>query len=153
MKMLTYSFAFTVLLCGICTMKAGSQTIATGHISAEVVESVSATSYASTDFVISNAELTTDKNGIISAENIKMGTIRINSGQNVACNVTFKPAVLFDGKGNDFILESMTFRTEEADKQRVDGIKNIELLGRATLDSCQAKGLYQGSYTLVFAYN
>ncbi len=150
---MTCSFAFAVLLCGICSVQASSQTIATGHISAEVVESVSATSYASTDFVISNAELTEDNKGFITAENIKMGTIRINSGQNVACNVTFKPAVLFDGNGNGFILEPMTLDSEEADRQRVDGIKNIELVGRATLDSCQAKGLYQGSYTLVFAYN
>lgn len=153
MKILTYSFAFTLLFCSICSVKAGSQTIATGHISAEVVESVSATSYASTDFVINNAELTSDMNGIISAENIKMGTIRINSGPNVACNVTLKPALLFDENGNGFLLETSAYNPEETDKQRVDGIKNIEILGRVSLESCQAKGLYQGSYTLVFAYN
>jgi hypothetical protein len=153
MKVLAYSFAFTVLLCSICSVKASSQTTAIGHISAEVVESVSATSYASTEFVINDADLTADKNGVICAENIQMGTIRINSGQNVACNVTFKPATLSDGNGNDFLLQPLTLNTKGADIQRVDGIKNIELMGRATFDSCQAKGLYQGSYTLVFAYN
>ena len=152
MNTLTYFFAFTVL-CSFCTVKANSQTIAVGHISAEVVESVSATSFASTEFVINNTELTADNNGTISAENIIMGTIRINSGQNVACNVTFKPALLLDRNGNDFILEPLARNPEGIDIQRVDGIKNIELIGRATLDSSQAKGVYQGSYTLVFAYN
>jgi hypothetical protein len=152
MKTLTYFFAFTVL-CSFCAVKANSQTIAIGHISAEVVESVSATSFASTEFVINNTELTADNNGTISAENIIMGTIRINSGQNVACNVTFKPALLLDRNGNEFILEPLARNSEGIDIQRVDGIKNIELIGRATLDSSQAKGVYQGSYTLVFAYN
>jgi hypothetical protein len=122
--MLTYSFAFTVLLCGICSVKAGSQTIAIGYISAEVVESVGATSYyASTEFVINDSKLTADKNGIISAENIKMGTIRINSGQNIACNVIFKPASLSDGNGNYFLLQPLTVNTKGAGIQRVDGIK------------------------------
>ncbi|MBV5311858.1 MAG: hypothetical protein JZU47_01105 [Prolixibacteraceae bacterium] len=152
MKTLTYFLAFTVL-CSFCAVKAKSQTIAVGHISAEVVESVSATSFTSTEFVINNTELTADNNGTISAENIIMGTIRINSGQNVACNVTFKPALLLDRNGNDFILEPLARNSEGIDIQRVDGIKNIELIGRATLDSSQAKGVYQGSYTLVFAYN
>jgi hypothetical protein len=153
MKFLTCFFSVTVLLCSFGAAKAGSQTIAMGHISAEVVESVSATSFASTEFVINNTELTADNNGTISAENIIMGTIRINSGQNVACNVTFKPALLLDRNGNDFILEPLVRNSEGIDIQRVDGIKNIELIGRATLDSSQVKGVYKGSYTLVFAYN
>jgi len=153
MKFLMRFFSLTVLLCGLGAAKAGSQTIAMGHISAEVVESVSASSFASTDFVIGNQVLSSAENGIFSADNIQMGTIRINSGQDVACNFNFKPALLFDGNGNEIKLQPYSEVNGNTGNQRVDGAQTLVLKGTAQLGSYPVNGLYKGSYTLVFAYN
>ncbi|MDO9578959.1 MAG: hypothetical protein Q7J06_00075 [Bacteroidales bacterium] len=41
----------------------------------------------------------------------------------------------------------------QADAQRTDGNQTLRLTGRARMMQGQASGLYQGSYTMVFAYN
>ncbi|MBK7213750.1 MAG: hypothetical protein IPH88_10755 [Bacteroidales bacterium] len=120
-----------------------SQAVAIGHISAEVVEAVSASSFASTDLSISNSE----------SENISLGRIELSSGKDVSCNLTIKPATLTDNLGNDFSIEPMANQSGSNLLCSESGTRTIELEGKATLAANQASGLYQGSYTLVFAYN
>ncbi|MBK7173157.1 MAG: hypothetical protein IPH84_07975 [Bacteroidales bacterium] len=122
------------------------QTIAVGHISAEVVEAVSASSSISTDFNLVNLNSAR-------SENVALGTIELNSGVDVACNLTLKSASLSDQSGNGFTVEPVATYTGARESQRIDGSQTIELAGKALLASNQASGLYQGSYTLVFAYN
>lgn len=151
------TIAVTVFFCSFLLLKVSGQTVAVGHISAEVVEAVSASSAASTDFDLSytssNELNRTYDNSAMIAENFSMGSIQINSGQNVACNLTLKAATLSDEKGNNFSVEPVASFNGMSDTLRVDGSKTIELAGMAKLDSNQASGLYHGSYTLVFAYN
>ncbi len=129
------------------------QTIGIGHITAEVLESVSASSSASTNFDLIRQNSGNIGNEALMTENISLGSIIINSGFGVTCNLTIKPAILVDNKGNDFSLEPVTRFSSKQDSQRVDGSQTIELAGKAMLDPNQASGLYAGSYTLVFAYN
>jgi hypothetical protein len=129
------------------------QTVAMGHISAEVVESVSASSYASTAFELPSQYEGSQINNSVLADNISLGKIQISSGQDVACNLTIKPATLTDKFGNDFSLEPVASYNGSQNSQRIDGAQTIDLAGKALMNSNQASGLYQGSYTLVFAYN
>lgn len=93
------------------------------------------------------------ENGAFSTGNIHMGTIRINSGQDVACNFNFKPATLFDRNGNEIMLHPYSEVIGSANNQQVEGEQTLELKGTAELGSYPVNGLYKGSYTLVFAYN
>jgi hypothetical protein len=148
--LLTISSLFFILF----FVQVSGQTVVTGHVSAEVVEAVSASSSVSTDFDLSfsNSDRTLE-NAVSVAENLSLGTIHISSGQNVACNLTVKPATMTDEKGNDFSVEPITSFSGKQESQRVDGSQTIEIAGMARLNSNQASGLYHGSYTLVFAYN
>ena len=150
---LTLTIFFSILfLSGV-----SGQTIATGHISAEVVEAVGTSSSVSTDFELNYSDsqgsnIAFDNSAMV-AENVSLGSIHISSGQNIACNLTVKPSTLIDKKGNDFSLETIANYSGKQDSQRIDGSQTIELAGLARLNSHQASGLYHGSYTLVFAYN
>lgn len=153
----TLSSAITALFLILFLGNATGQTIAVGHISAEVVEAVSASSDVATNF-----DLSYSTNGINSlgvnnsamiAENVSLGSIHISAGKNIACNLTVKTANLTDEKGNGFSMQPIASFAGKSDSQQVEGSQTIELAGLAMLNSNQASGMYQGSYTLVFAYN
>lgn len=134
-----------------------AQTVAIGHVSAEVVESVSASSLAITGFDIKNesnlaATAQLDQTGW-NYENVNLGAIKINSGKDIACNVVMKPAELSDSNGNGFTIEPTAMSANLSDTQRADGNQTLQINGKARMAKGQASGLYQGSYTMVFAYN
>lgn len=143
-SLLTLSLAGSKVCCG--------QIIAIGHVSAEVIESVSATSKAITSFEIG----TTKANGTatnLTSENINLGAITVNSGKDITCNVVLKPATLSDSLGNDFMLEPTVNNNTLASITQQNGSQTIQLGGKTNMASDQASGLYKGSYTVVFAYN
>ncbi|MDO9579053.1 MAG: hypothetical protein Q7J06_00550, partial [Bacteroidales bacterium] len=86
-----------------------AQTVAIGYVSAEIVESVSASSLAITGFDLKNesnmAAITQLEPAGWNYENVNLGEIKINSGMGVACNVVMKPATLSDTNGNGFTIE------------------------------------------------
>jgi len=122
------------------------QVVAIGHVTAEVIESISASSLAVTDL-----SLGTNAAGVPAAVNL--GAVTINSGSNVTCNVVVKSASLTDGQGNGFTLNPALAGNETASVAPTNGSQTLQLSGTANLDSNQSSGLYQGSYTVVFAYN
>ncbi|MDO9578962.1 MAG: hypothetical protein Q7J06_00090 [Bacteroidales bacterium] len=132
-----------------------AQAVAIGHVSAEIVESVSASSHAITGFDLKNLSIQTAQSEQTgwNYENVNLGEIKINSGMGVACNVVMKPATLSDTNGNGFTIEPSATSYGQADAQRTDGNQTLRLTGRARMMQGQASGLYQGSYTMVFAYN
>jgi hypothetical protein len=146
-----------VFASGIFFQEAVAQTIAIGHITAEVVESVSASSN-----ILMNLNFANIQNGDrtvqlspskMNTRKVDLGEIAINSGQNIACNVMIKAATLSDDKGNQFTIEPATSLSGQQDANRADGTQNLHVTGKAMLDQDQANGLYQGSFTMVFAYN
>lgn len=139
------------------TVNVCAQTVAIGHISAEVVESVSASSRAITGFnmkegnnLLANAQ---NEPAGWNYQNVDLGDIKINSGSNVTCNVVMKPATLSDTKGNGFTIEPSATNSGQVRAYRSDGNQTLHLNGKAHMAQAQASGLYQGSYTMVFAYN
>jgi hypothetical protein len=156
MKSRSIFLSITALFSSLFISTISGQTIAVGHVSAEVVEAVSASSSASTSLELSydNSKLIgTNDNSTLILESVKLGSIHISAGQNVACNLTVKPANLVDERGNDFSLEPIADASGMPESSRIDGSRTIELEGMARLNTNQASGLYHGSYTLVFAYN
>jgi len=150
-------FLSFVFVSGISLQETVAQAMAIGHISAEVVESVSASSNMLMNFNLGNAgdgdhflQMSISR---MNTRRIDMGEIALNSGQNIACNVMFKAATLSDEKGNQFVIEPTTSISGQQDTNRADGSQNLHLTGKAMLDQNQANGLYQGSYTMIFAYN
>lgn len=120
------------------------QTSAVGHVSAEVVESISASTQAVTDLAI----------GTISSDatTIDLGAMTISSGKNVTVNLVMQQATVTDSLGNGFTLNPTANNHELACITSNDS-QTIQLNGTANLAANQATGLYQGSYTVVFAYN
>ena len=127
-----------------------AQTIAMGHISAEVVEAVSASTNVSTDFSIQQSSF---RNNGAQNNKLELGSIEISQGIGVACNLTIKPASLTDASGNGFTIEPVASYSGMPESTRIDGSQVIDLAANAQMNANQASGLYQGSYTLVFAYN
>jgi len=123
-----------------------AQVVATGHVFAEVVESVSASAKVTTGFDLNNS----GQSGIFSATNLNLGTITIHTGKDVACNVSMQADSLTDARGNDLEVETAFSASQ---KKEAAGNKTLQLKAKARTRSGQASGVYKGTYTMVFAYN
>jgi hypothetical protein len=130
---------------GLAT-RCNGQTLAIGHVSAEVIESVSASSQA-----VTSLALDASTSGTLSG--VDLGAMTINSGSNVTVGVVIKPAALSDSQGNGFTIDPALNNNALASVARSNGSQTLQLNGTANLSADQASGLYQGSYTVVFAYN
>lgn len=131
--------------------KVNGQVVAIGHVFAEVVESVSAASATISNFELAKA--TNDISANLTSEKLNLGTITLNSGKDITCNVVLKPAALSDSQGNGFTIEPAVTNNLLAAAARANGSQTIQLGGTTNRTSSQASGLYEGSYTVVFAYN
>ena len=118
------------------------QTVAIGHVTAEVIEAVSAS--AST---ISSFELAKD------SETVKLGAITVFSGKDITCNIVLKAANLSDASGNLFTIDPTVNNDPNTAVALANGSQTIQLNGTTNMNSNQAAGQYAGSYTVVFAYN
>jgi hypothetical protein len=147
MKTITPILLTVVLIAGISvTTLCSAQTVAIGHISAEVIESVSASSNALTSLAIATPSVST-------ASTVDLGTMTINSGSNTTVNVVLKSATVSNTQGSAFTLDPGLSNNATAAVSSTNGSQNIQLTGTANLNSNQSSGLYEGSYTVVFAYN
>jgi len=156
MKTILILIFAAVLSLTLAEPKVCSQTIAIGHVTAEVIESVSAASNAVTNFeleTIAERDARQLEQSYLTSENVNLGAITLHSGKNISCNVVVKSASLFDAAGNGFTLEPTVKNNSYASAAKADGSQTIQLDGKARRSSSQASGLYQGSYTVVFAYN
>jgi len=146
----------TILALTFAGMKVCSQTIAIGHVTAEVIESVSAASNAVTSFELSTIAGSDAKQlelTYLTSETVNLGAVTLNSGRNITCNVVVKAASLCDSAGNGFTLEPTIKNNPYASAAKTDGSQTIQFDGKTNKSSRQASGLYEGSYTVVFAYN
>ena len=134
----------TMMIAALLTLTTSvfGQTVAIGHATAEVIESVSAS--AST---ISSFDLSKD------SENVKLGAITVFSGKDITCNVVLKAANLSDASGNAFTIEPTVNNDSNTAVAQANGAQTIQLNGTTNMSSNQASGQYAGSYTVVFAYN
>ena len=144
---------FVILISALISSKAGAQVVAIGHVSAEVIESVSASAKPVTGFSLIPSNNNITEAASINPETINLGTMTINSGTNVACNVVVRAANLTDSKGNGFTIDPVIEISNLTGSMRSDGSSTIQINGTPLLSSNQQSGLYKGNYTMVFAYN
>ena len=131
--------------------KANAQVVAIGHVYAEVVESVSVASATISNFELPKTTKNISTN--FTPESLNLGTITINSGKDIACGVVLKPASVSDSFGNGFTIEPTVSDNLIASSANSNGSQTIKLGGTTNKLINQASGLYEGSYTVVFAYN
>ncbi len=151
---LFFSFILILLLGGskMCV----AQSVVTGHMSAEVIESVSASSQVVTSFTLDpTAGNNSQSSGQseFSTSTIPLGAITINNGNQGTVNVVLKPATFSNSHGNGFTLDTTLVNKSFTASAQSDNSQTIQLNGTANLGASQASGIYQGSYTVVFAYN
>jgi len=137
-------------------LKVCCQTFAIGHITTEVIESVSVESKAIMNFELgtitksdSNSSLQTK----LDSKTLDLGTLTLYSGNYITCNIIINPTSLSNSAGNAFIFEPAIKDKAFSSTAKTDGSQTIQLDGRANIASNQASGLYQGFFTVVFAYN
>lgn len=155
MKTLTIIFAAMIHLV-LSGLDGNSQTVAIGHVTAEVIESISAASKT-----INNLELATMteagekvlNQSTSGSDELNLGLITLNSGSAITCNVVMKSAEVSDGLGNGFTIEPTVANATFASAASSNGSQSIKLSASTNRSSEQAGGLYEGSYTVVFAYN
>lgn len=154
------AISILILAAGLTLTLEGSrvcgQIVAIGHVTAEVIESVSAASNAITSFemeAIAKNDTKQIEQTDPTSETINLGAITLYSGKNRICNIVIKPASLSDSAGNGFILEPAIKNNPLGSDTKADGSQTIQLDGKANRSPNQASGVYQGSYTVVFAYN
>ncbi len=153
MKRTTYSISAIILTIGLVwSNQSTAQTVVFGHLSAEVIESVSAPSPIAA--TISSFNLTVpNSNSSSTAAAINLGSLKVNSGTNVSVNVILNSTKLSDSHGNGFTLNPGFMNNTTLPVAQTNGIQNIQLYATANLDSNQPSGLYSGSYIVVLAYN
>ena len=144
---LVLTFCWTVK--NSCT----AQTIAIGHVTAEVIESISASSQAATTLSLGTTASGTSAQLTANSPTLNLGTMTVNSGSNATVNVVLKSATLSNSQGNGFTLDPSLNNNATASVTGSNGSQNIQLNGIANLGANQPSGLYAGSYTVVFAYN
>jgi hypothetical protein len=131
--------------------KVSGQTVAIGHVFAEVVEAVSVSSATISNFELAKTTESISTN--LSQETLNLGTVTINSGKDYTCGVVLKPANVSDSFGNGFSIEPVVKNELLASVAKSNGTQTIQLGGMANKGTNQASGLYAGSYTVIFAYN
>lgn len=127
------------------------QTVAVGRVFAEVVESVSASSATVSNFELSKSSETIAP--IQSADTLNLGAITIHSGNNITCNIVLTPASLKNDEGNSFIMDTAVKNERLSASVSANGIQTIQLGATPAISQDQASGVYEGSYTVIFAYN
>lgn len=121
-----------------------AQTNVTGHVFAEVVESVSASSY-------SQSSITIQKN---QTEGIDFGQIDIKSAASASCSLILGRALLTSNNNQQIAMETSAYSSQSLEGNAINGIQSISLQchpGENELDQNATE--YTGDINIVLAYN
>jgi hypothetical protein len=156
-KLIVRIFPIVMFFCTISVTDVCGQKIVIGHMTAEVIEPVNASSSIVTEFAIKNKQVVADSSkqvvGYWNSESLNLGTFTINPGESMACNIKFSNATVLDNKGDCFTIVPSTLTSGNSGTMRADGIQTLSLDGTASLTSGLASGFYKGSYTLNVIFN
>lgn len=137
-------------LMAICSVflfvsKTHAQVSVIGHAVAEVVEIASIHSDAITELSINTSSPNINSD-------LDLGTIMVRSGSSSSCDVILIPATLVNKAGASLTLEAEATNVKQENLNTFNNNRTLALTGNTTIPKGQA-GLYQGSYTIVLAYN
>jgi hypothetical protein len=142
MKRLVIFVVLSVL--GLATTGGYAQTTVTGHVFAEVVESVSASTTTQSSFNVQRNQTTA----------IDFGKIEIKSGASSSCSLILGKANLTSNFQNRIALETIANSRTGMNNNALNGCQSINLQYQPN-DTMLAQdaSLYQGDINIVLAYN
>jgi hypothetical protein len=157
MKTILYLIFAVVFNCSLNLSIVAGQAAATGHISAEVIDEVSAVSKTATAFNLKNKDIKAGirQSGVqsLNLENLNLGSITINSAKEIVYDVILQPAKLSNARGKSFIIEPTVNMDSPSDLIPEERGRTLQINGKAQLLDKQSPGIYQGTYTIVLAFN
>ncbi|MDO9257178.1 MAG: hypothetical protein Q7U54_16785 [Bacteroidales bacterium] len=121
-----------------------AQTTVTGHVFAEVVESVSASSYSQSSVTIQRNQ----------TEGIDFGQIDIKSAASASCSLILGRALLTSNTNQQIAMETSAYSTQSLEGNAINGIQSINLQclpNTSELDVAATQ--YTGNINIVLAYN
>ena len=122
-----------------------AQVTVTGHVSAEVVEAVSATS--GTNNLLSLQQNT-------SPENLDLGSFTLSGGSNAICSVVVNSSQLTGDHGNLVSFSANASLINSTGVLDDRGTQVFNFKGKASEDILKSNEKnYEGQYNVVFAYN
>jgi len=151
-KILIMAIAIS-LLSAVCAF---GQVSVTGRVFAEVVESVSVKSNAITSFEISNTpSVQNEDNSTVGNNNanVNLGEIVISSGSNVGCNLVITPATFSNTSGENLSINPAPANELKNHNNLTNGNQTVALKGTAVIKQNQEPAKYQGTYSVILAYN
>ena len=112
-----------------------------GHVSAEVVESVSASCISNTDMALNVQEL----------RQFDIGEFSISGRASSTCTLIIDHASISNSRGDSFTIQTTTANAEMPMIADQNGTQSLTLI--AGTDEMLAKDQYRGNYGVTFAYN
>ncbi len=134
------------------SFKLGAQTVVIGHVTAEVVDAVSASLLDVTGFDLNNGNDMSSMSKDVQNDILNLGDIKIKLGSGIAFNVVLNASTLSDANGNAISIEPTGNNFIQGAAQSTGNL-TLHLKGRAHVAKGQASGLFQGTYSMVFAFN
>ncbi len=150
------TFIILSILCLIFAYPAKAQVVVTGHVTAEIVDAASISPQSVSAFEIYKTPDLTDE---FFNDDVLLGEVTVRSGSDVACNIVVKSATVSGSEGELLTMDtSLNQRFGEESRKlselhHTDGDQTLQLTGNVNTLREQRSGLYEGSYTVVFAYN
>ncbi len=133
-----------ILILTIIVSAGFAQTTVTGHVFAEVVESVSASQTSQSSFSIQRNQ----------TSGIDLGQIEIKSAASATCSLILSKAHFTNGNKQSFALNTSASSTQSLKGNAINGYQSISLHcqpDKAML--AESDSQYQGEVNIVLAYN
>ena len=133
-----------------------AQVVVTGHITAEIVDVASISSTGVNELEFSKSDVTETQQDY---EPVLLGEFFVYSGTDVAWDVVIKQASLSDCNGECLALETCLEKCNtytgdtKIDSLHADADQTLQLNGNVNSLREMNSGLYEGSYTIILAYN
>jgi hypothetical protein len=121
-----------------------SQTTVTGHVFAEVVEPLSASTQSQTSFTVNRNQ----------SQTMDLGQIDVKSAASASCSLILGKANLTGNDQQRITLETIALSNPGTDSNAINGSQSISLQFEANQDLLdQGAVSYKGDINIVLAYN
>lgn len=132
-----------VILTTLFSATLQAQVTVTAHATAEVVEAASLAANTSNNISVDSKS---------DASSIRLGEMTIKSGGSASCEIIVKSTSLQNASGSSFMLETTASQNSANSVSPNQNNRVINLSGNTNIPNGQS-GSFQGSYTVVLAYN
>lgn len=144
MKKILYTLAAIMAMSLLSVADMLAQSVVTARATAEIIDAVTLYADAVTDFDITNSQ---------DVQDFSMGAVKLNTSRAITYNVVVKPAVLNSDSGNSFTVQPTVAAIDQTNSAVSPSHSTLNITGNAREIQEQKPGNYQGSYSVVFAYN